>query len=73
MNQAFVNASTEVTLLIDSSKFQAEAMYRVVPLERINRIVTDEGIAVSHREQIERMGIELIVVADPPTNQASTG
>lgn len=73
MNQAFVDASTEVTLLIDSSKFQAEAMYRVVPLERINRIVTDEGIAVSHREQIERMGIELIVVADPPTNQASTG
>ena len=69
MNQAFVEASTEVTLLIDSSKFQAEAMYRVVPLERISRIVTDSGIATSHREQIEQLGIELIVVPDPAPNQ----
>lgn len=66
MNQAFVDASTEITLLIDSSKFQAEAMYRVVMLERISRIVTDSGIAPSYREQIERLGIELIVVPDAP-------
>lgn len=66
MNQAFAEASTEVTLLIDSSKFQAEAMYRVVKLERISRIVTDEGIASSYREQIEKLGIELIVVPDSP-------
>lgn len=66
MNQAFVEASTEVTLLIDSSKFEAEAMYRVVRLERISRIVTDDGIAPSYREQIEKLGIELIIVAEPP-------
>jgi len=73
MNQAFVEASTEVTLLVDSSKFQAEAMYRVVPLERISRIITDGGIAALHREQIERLGIELIVVPDSPLDQETAG
>ena len=64
MNQAFIDASTEVTLLVDSSKFEAEAMYRIVPCERISRIVTDEGLSFSHREQMERLGIEVIVASD---------
>jgi DeoR/GlpR family transcriptional regulator of sugar metabolism len=64
MNHAFMEASTEVTLLIDSSKFEAEAMFLASPLERINRIITDEGISSSHKKQLERAGVELIVVPD---------
>lgn len=73
MNQAFVDVSAEVTLLVDSSKFEAEAMYRIVPMERISRIVTDQGIASSDRERIEELDIELIVVPDAPDPAESGG
>lgn len=64
MTQEFIEASTEVTLLVDSSKFEAEAMYVVAPLDRIQRIITDEGISASHRQQLERAGVEVVVVPD---------
>jgi DeoR/GlpR family transcriptional regulator of sugar metabolism len=65
MNQAFVEASTDVTLLIDSSKFEAEAMFLAAPLDRVSRVITDDGISLSHKMQLERIGIEVIVVPDP--------
>lgn len=64
MTQAFIEASTEVTLLVDSSKFEAEAMYLASPLHRIHRVITDEGISTSHRQQLEDAGIEVVVVPD---------
>jgi len=67
MTQEFIESSTEVTLLIDSSKFEAEAMYVVAPLEQIQRVITDEGITPSQRQQLERAGVEVIVVPDNAT------
>jgi DeoR/GlpR family transcriptional regulator of sugar metabolism len=62
MTRAFIEISTDVTLLVDSSKFQAPAMYVASPLSRITRIITDDGITTSHRRIIEKRGVELLVV-----------
>ncbi len=62
MNRAFIEAAEEVTLLIDSSKFAAQATYRIMPMARIHRIITDGGIAQRDRDILLDRGIDLIVV-----------
>lgn len=62
MTRVLVDSASETTLLVDSSKFQSNAMYRVVPMSRIQRVITDDGICAADRQCIEAAGVELIVV-----------
>jgi DeoR/GlpR family transcriptional regulator of sugar metabolism len=62
MMRAVLDSAAEVTLLVDSSKFEATAMYRIAPLARLHRIVTDDALPAADRERIEAAGVELITV-----------
>ena len=62
INAAFIEAADEVTVVVDSSKFQTPALYRVTPLDAIHRIVTDSGLSPAIAEQIRAMGLDLIIV-----------
>lgn len=68
MNRAMMEAVEEVTLLIDSSKFSAQAVYRIVPMERIARIITDDGIAPEDQEAIISAGVDLIIAPAQSAN-----
>lgn len=65
MNRAFMDNAEEVTLLIDASKFESQALYRIAPLERVHRIVTDERIRAQDLRALEARGIDVVVVSAP--------
>lgn len=60
--RAFVRAASEVTLLADSTKFEAGSMFGIAPLAKINRIVTDNGIREVDLRHFDSLGIEVITV-----------
>lgn len=64
MNRAFVEAAQVVTVLVDSSKFQSQAIFRVVQLNRVTRVITDWKIGEADLEGLRRQGVE-VLVAEP--------
>jgi DeoR/GlpR family transcriptional regulator of sugar metabolism len=46
MNRRFFEIAEQVTLLADSSKFAAQAIYRVAPLERIAGIIMRRALSL---------------------------
>ncbi|WP_341895498.1 DeoR/GlpR family DNA-binding transcription regulator [Ferrovibrio terrae] len=63
MNRALIDAAEEITLLVDSSKFSAQAVHRIVAMNQIDRIITDDGISDQDRDMLINDGVDLIVVA----------
>ena len=61
LQRAMVGAALETTLIIDSSKFGSRKIYSVVPMERIKRIITDEGLAPEDREKYSALVDELVI------------
>lgn len=60
--RTFVQAASEVTLLADSTKFEAGSMFGIAPLAKITRIVTDTGIRDVDRKHLDALDIEVITV-----------
>lgn len=59
----FVRRSRAVILLLDSTKWDRAAAAKVLPLSRVDVVITDEGIRSDIRQRItEETGVELIVV-----------
>lgn len=56
-----VGAAMETTLIIESSKFGGRAIYNVAPIEKIKRIITDEGLSTEERDKYGALVEELIV------------
>jgi DeoR/GlpR family transcriptional regulator of sugar metabolism len=48
-------------LLVDSSKFEQQALARLCSLGEIDVVVTDSGVAKSHQKHIRESGCELII------------
>jgi DeoR/GlpR family transcriptional regulator of sugar metabolism len=64
INRTLLECAKEVIIVTDSSKFDSQAIYRVAPLDNVHRIITDTGISDENRTKIQRLGIELVVVAN---------
>jgi DeoR/GlpR family transcriptional regulator of sugar metabolism len=47
--------------VVDSTKFGHVAFTAIAPLQAANRIITDIGIAAEIAEEIEALGIDLIL------------
>lgn len=62
LKRAMVKAAQKTVLLADSSRFNARALHRIVPLHEIDTIITDKMLAVEDSEKIEPHGVELICV-----------
>ena len=61
LQKAMVGAAMETTLIIESSKFGGRAIYNVAPIEKIKRIITDEGLSTEERDKYGALVEELIV------------
>jgi DeoR family galactitol utilization operon repressor/DeoR family fructose operon transcriptional repressor len=61
LQRAMIEASVETTLLIDSSRFGSRAIYRTTPIERINRIITDEGLNPEERAKYASVVADLVI------------
>lgn len=49
LQRAMIDAATETTLLVDSSRFGTRTIYKTMPMERIRRIITDESLSPDER------------------------
>jgi len=61
MNRAFIDAAQIVNVIVDSSKFHSQAIFRIAQLDKVTRIITDEGISDSIRTRLEQIGVEVMV------------
>ncbi len=56
-----MEAASQTVLLVDSTKFGRRGFAKICPLDRIDIIVTDDGISEQAREYIEEAGVDLII------------
>jgi DeoR/GlpR family transcriptional regulator of sugar metabolism len=54
--------SDRTVLLADSSKWQKAGFARIIPLAEIDTMVIDSGLPQAARNDIEALGIELLIV-----------
>lgn len=63
--RAMLNASEEVIVVADSTKFGHQSLAHLCSLDRVDYLVVDHEIDRTWRKKIEAAGVKL-VVADPP-------
>jgi DeoR family transcriptional regulator, aga operon transcriptional repressor len=56
-----IENSKQVIALIDSSKFQIKGMMTIVPLSKIDIVITDHGITEQQLNNIKDMNVEVLV------------
>jgi DeoR/GlpR family transcriptional regulator of sugar metabolism len=61
MNRAFIDAAQTVNVIVDSSKFSSQAIFRIAQLDRVTRVITDDGIDQTTRQGLEKLGVEVLV------------
>ena len=71
LQKAMIDAAIDTTLLLDSSRFGSRAIYRTAPIERLRRIVTDEGLPPEERERYASVVPELVIAPylDEPADE----
>lgn len=62
LNHRMVERSRRIVVLTDATKFGRVALHRIARIDEIHAVITDPGIASREREQLEGMGVEVIVV-----------
>lgn len=62
--QKLINQADELIVLADSSKFTKRSSLILCPLDRISKIITDDGIDDKSANMLESAGVELIVAAN---------
>lgn len=62
VKQAILSVVDEVNVLVDSSRFGGGYIMVVCPLERIKRIITDDGIGKKEQELAKEKGIDMEIV-----------
>ena len=62
LNRIMIDVVKEVILVTDSSKFQRRSFAFISSIEKLNTIVTDEGIPEEDYKILNDMGIKIIVV-----------
>ena len=67
VKQAMAESAERIVLLLDSSKFGARSLLPILPLNRIDIVVTDYGIPEPYDRQMAELGIELHTVATSHT------
>ncbi len=61
LNRLMCRAASEIILVADSSKFGRICLHKILEPQGIARLVTDEGITREMREELARIGVEVIV------------
>lgn len=63
MNRAFIDAAQTVNVMVDSSKFSSQAIFRIAHLDKVTRVITDDGIQKDTRHELEKLGVEVLVAS----------
>lgn len=69
--QKLINQADELVVLADSSKFSKRSSLILCALERINKVITDEGIDDKSANMLEAANVELIIAKQAKAEQNS--
>lgn len=61
LNALMVAAADEVTVVSDSSKFGRRSLSIICPMRSVRRVITDSDISPETVQELERMGVQVIV------------
>jgi DeoR/GlpR family transcriptional regulator of sugar metabolism len=61
VKQAMINATRQVILLADHTRFAQESVAQVAPTTVVHKLLTDEALPASIRLELAKLGIEVIV------------
>jgi DeoR family transcriptional regulator of aga operon len=61
LNKIMIEISKEVIVVTDSSKFQRRGLVLIAPVNKINTVVTDQGILQESKDKLESLGIKVII------------
>lgn len=61
LNELMIKNAKEVIVVTDSSKFQRRSLAFICSTDKINLIVTDEGILAEDRKKLEDMGVKVLI------------
>ena len=64
IKKALIQAAQRIILVADSSKFGKVSTTYFAELSAVHAVITDEGVSAEQRENLEKLGIELII-AEP--------
>ncbi|MFB0515547.1 MAG: transcriptional repressor AgaR [Candidatus Neomarinimicrobiota bacterium] len=62
LNTVMIEVARETILVTDSSKFGRKSLCRIGGLEKIDKLITDEGISQEYLDGLAELGIEVILV-----------
>jgi DeoR family transcriptional regulator of aga operon len=62
LDAKIVAAAREVTILVDSTKFGHRSLAVIAGVDRLHRIITDDGAPKESLEQFRARGVEVVVV-----------
>jgi DeoR/GlpR family transcriptional regulator of sugar metabolism len=62
IKRAMIKAARRTILLTDASKLNRHGFIKVAPITAVQTIVTDTGLPAEVRVELERLGIELLIV-----------
>ena len=66
---ALMDVSDRVILLVDSSKFEATALFPIAPIDRLHVVITDSGVPEDAVRDLRVRGIEVVIV-EPQADEA---
>lgn len=55
-------AAHKVVAVLDATKFNRRGFNQVLPMEKINCVITDDGISKQDKAAVLKTGVELIIV-----------
>lgn len=61
LNMVMIDISNEVILLSDSSKFNKRSFAFICDIDKIDVVITDDGIKSDDRKRLEDAGIEVVI------------
>lgn len=61
LNKMMIESAQETILIMDSSKFGRRGLSRICGLDKINLIITDDGISDTMRKRLEERDVPLLI------------
>jgi DeoR family transcriptional regulator, aga operon transcriptional repressor len=62
VDRAMIKAADEVILVADSTKIGGIGLTTILPLERLHKLITDEGAPATFISALRDAGVEVILV-----------
>ena len=61
LNQAMIEVAEQVIVLADSTKMNVRGFGKICNLDKIDVLITDEGIDIETKTKLEELGIEVVI------------